>query len=70
MIKKVSALKELPTKIRKIVPKSDSVKDHAEQCDKVTKDKLSYIIHAEKHDTLDPFMTEHFDYLKYLGVKD
>ena len=38
--------------------------------DFTVKDKLSYVIHAERNDVIDPFTREHFDYLRYLGVND
>ena len=70
MIEKISALRTMPTRIRKFVQKKPVVQANRIKQDDVLKDKLSYIIHAEQHETFDPFMTEHFDYLRYLGVND
>ena len=71
MIREVSALRTVPAKVGRIIKKSPATSTkHPKVVDDLVKDKLSYVIHAERNDTVDPFMREHFDYLRYLGVRD
>ena len=71
MIREVSALRTVPAKVGRIIKKApETSTELIKNGDDLVKDKLSYVIHAERNDTIDPFMREHFDYLRYLGVKD
>jgi len=71
MIKEVSALKTVPAKVGKIVKKtSKKAAIAAQDCNDFIKEKMSYVRFAERNDSFDTFTTEHFDYLRYLGIRD
>lgn len=71
MIKTISALKTWPNKIKQFVKKMpERTVQQVKNANYATEDKLSYVRFAEKGDSIDPFTSEHFDYLRYLGVRD
>ena len=71
MIKGVSALKTVPANMKKIAKRvSDTTTRLMKDYDDIMKEQMSYIRFADESEKFDPFISDHFDYLKYIGVRD